>query len=257
MRWVPLCLLVACGGASEAAGPASSDASSGGEITTAEATIEREPPAIDAVRVLLAFQASPDDTPPAELGAAIETVADAFEEDGSPLVETLKAQGQALREREVSERDVREMVDMAIDSLWRLMHERAERGSHPAACAIGRALALQGFERWRAELSERLQRESLAIDPAEHADARGESPTGCADDDEDCFYRWTAARAHWIAFGDDGALARLQTGLEAGPAETAAAIEAHLDDTRPLFQLLGSPRPQRSQVADLAPLCSE
>lgn len=196
---------------------------------------------------------------PADLAVAVDLIAFALDEEGSRLVERLRGVASSLREPEISERDVDELVDMGIGFLWELMHSRADGGAHPAACDIGRALGMRGVDVWRAELTRRFQSEGLTIGPEDY-ELLDSDRSPCDDlpmsEAEDCEYRRSAARAHWAAFAVDGPLALLRGALVAGPAETVAALDEQLDASGPVFDFI-SAHPRRHDLTYLAPLCSE
>ncbi len=266
MRLLFAITLVACGSPE----PASEPEPTGGADTEGNT----QAAALDSTRLLVAYQARHDDgaplpdsvesaaavATPADLAVAVDLIAVALAEEGSRLVDMLHQVAASLRSPDVSDRDVDELVDMAISFLWQLMQSRADGGAHPAACDVGRTLAIRGVDQWRAALTERFETESLTIGPEDYelldSDHSPCDDLGGMSEAEHCEYRRTCARAHWTAFAPDGPLAQLRAALVASPAETVAALETHLDDSHPVFSLI-SATPRSHDLTYLGPLCAE
>lgn len=259
MRSLLPLLLIGC--ATSSPGSAASSATAGDEgVSRAAAEASR---AAEAARVLVAALDAPNE--PAALADAVESLRRALARGDEPWNRRLLGVVDGFRRPDLSERDRGELVEIAIATSWELSHERAAgRAADPETCAVVRVLALRGLSVWRAELAARLEREGQRVTAADHGDYTSQEfyvRDGCEHLDEAsskseaCTYRNRLVHAHWVAFGDDGPLAAIETGLRAGPREAARAVAENIEATRPLFDLLTSPRPQRGQVAELAILC--
>ncbi len=238
-------LLLACG--SPAPVTERADEPAGGEAVESESESESDEAA--ATEALFVFLAAPEAADRASLAAHLETLADAVAREGSQLTARLRGAAEALRRDDISERDARETVELAIETLWLLIHEREP--PDPALCAIGRVLALHGLADWRRALRERFESEGRSLEEvavAPDCEGLGDSEA------EECAYLADLAEAHRVAFAPDGPLARIEAGLQAGPEATAATIEAQLEETYPVRQLI-SAHPRTTDVEDLGAMC--